>query len=306
MSESSSEPGSAEAGNRSGNARTAEGTRVEHRPAVWRRLLKNLSARTGLIVLVLVSAACAFGPLLIGHDPTQQSLGQALQSPSGEHLLGTDAYGRDVLARLLYGGRYSILLGVISVAVGICIGLPIGAVSGFFGGRVDLLIQRVTEVFISFPGILLALALVAALGVSLINVAVAVTISSIPVFIRLARSSALTIRELPYIEAAHALGGSRWRSVAVHVIPNSIAPIVVQGSLQVGLTILTAAGLGFLGLGVPPPDPEWGAMLGEARAVVFREPMLSVYPGVAIFVVVIAFNLLGDGMRTVLNPRDNR
>lgn len=279
---------------------------ARRRPSVWRRLMRDPSARIGLVILVLVSAACAFGPFLIGHDPVQQNLGEALQGPSSDHLLGTDAYGRDVLARLLHGGRYSIVLGIVSVIVGVVIGLPIGAVSGFFGGRADSVIQRITEVVISFPGILLALALVAALGVSLVNVAVAVTISSIPVFIRLARASAMTIRELPYIEAARALGASRWRSVAVHVIPNSIAPIVVQGTLQVGLTILTAAGLGFLGLGVPPPDPEWGSMLGEARTVIFRTPSLSMYPGIAIFVVVIAFNLLGDGLRTVLNPRDHR
>jgi peptide/nickel transport system permease protein len=158
----------------------------------------------------------------------------------------------------------------------------------------------------SFPGILLALALVAALGVQLVNIVIAVTVSSIPVFIRLARASALTIRELPYIEAARSLGSSRWRSVLVHVVPNSVAPIVVQASLQVGLTILTAAGLGFLGLGVPPPNPEWGSMLGQAQSVIFRDPRLATYPGIAIFLVVIAFNLLGDWLRSVLNPRDLR
>jgi peptide/nickel transport system permease protein len=276
------------------------------RASVARRLWRDASARTGAIILVILVLVCVFGPFFVGYDPIKQNLAEALQGPSAAHLLGTDGFGRDVLTRLMYGGRYSISLGVVSVVLGIAIGLPIGALSGFFGGKVDAVIQRLTEVIISFPGILLALALVAALGVGLINVVVAVTVSSIPVFIRLARASALTIRELQYIEAARSLGGSRLRSVFVHVIPNSIAPIVVQGSLQVGLTILTAAGLGFLGLGVPPPDPEWGTMLGEARAYIFRTPLLSVFPGLAIFIVVVAFNLLGDGLRSVLNPRDER
>jgi ABC-type dipeptide/oligopeptide/nickel transport system permease subunit len=204
----------------------------------------------------------------------------------------------------MYGGRASITLGLVAVFLGVAIGFPLGSLSGFYGGRSDSVLQRVTEVVISFPGILLALGLVAVLGVGIGSVIIAVTVSSIPVFIRLSRASALTIRELPYIEAATALGMPRRQSVYVHVMPNSIAPIIVQGSLQVGLTILTLAGLGFLGLGVPPPDPEWGAMLGEARGYIFRSPWLSIWPGLAIFLVVIAFNLLGDGLRTVLNPRD--
>lgn len=285
---------------------SAPAVAVPARSNVLRRLLRDPSAVTGTVIILLLVLVCAFGPLLVGQDPIKQNLADALQGPSPQHWLGTDGYGRDVLSRLMYGGRYSISLGVVSVLLGILIGMPIGAISGFYGGRVDSLVQRVTEVIISFPGILLALALVAALGVGLVNVVVAVTISSIPVFIRLARASALTIRELPYVEAAKSLGSSRMRSVFVHVIPNSIAPIVVQGSLQVGLTILTAAGLGFLGLGVPSPDPEWGTMLGEARNFIFRTPLLSVYPGLAIFIVVVAFNLLGDGLRTVLNPRDAR
>ncbi len=276
------------------------------RASVMRRLLRDPSAVIGASIIILLVLVCAIGPLLYGQDPIKQNLSEALQGPSPEHWLGTDGYGRDVFSRLMYGGRYSISLGVVAVLLGIVIGMPIGAISGFYGGKVDSLVQRVTEVIISFPGILLALALVAALGVGLINVVVAVTISSIPVFIRLARASALTIRELPFVEASKALGSSRMRAVFVHVMPNSIAPIVVQGSLQVGLTILTAAGLGFLGLGVPPPDPEWGTMLGEARNFIFRTPLLSVYPGLAIFIVVVAFNLLGDGLRSVLNPRDHR
>lgn len=276
------------------------------RPSALRRLLRDPSASIGLILLVVIIAACFIGPLFIRDSPTAQNLGAALEPPSPDHLLGTDAFGRDELVRLLYGGRYSISLGVVSVVLGIAVGVPIGAVSGFFGSRVDAVVQRLNEILMSFPGILLALALVAVLGVGLVNVIIAVTVSSIPVFVRLARASALTIRELPFIEAAKSIGVTRWRSVGVHVIPNSIAPIVVQGSLQVGLTILTASSLGFLGLGVPPPTPEWGQMLGDARNVIFRDPSLAVYPGIAIFAVIIAFNLLGDGLRTVLNPRESQ
>jgi ABC-type dipeptide/oligopeptide/nickel transport system permease subunit len=271
-----------------------------------RRVLAQTNARIGLILLGVMVLACLFGPIFYHQSPVNQNLAVALEGPSAQHLLGTDEYGRDELARLLYGGRYSITLGVVAVIIGIAIGMPIGAASGYFGGQVDVVLQRITEVFMSFPGILLALALVAALGVNLQNILVAVTVSSLPVFIRLARASALTIRELPYIEAARSLGSSRWRNVFVHVMPNSIAPIAVQASLQVGLTILTAAGLGFLGLGVPPPDPEWGEMLGDAQTVIFRDPWLAIFPGIAIFLVVIGFNLLGDGLRSVLDPRELR
>jgi peptide/nickel transport system permease protein len=194
-------------------------------------------------------------------------------------------------------------LGLIAVAIGVTVGLPIGAAAGFYGGRADLIIQGVTDVMLSFPNMLLALLLVAGLGVGLRNVTIAVAISSIPSFIRLSRSSALSIRELPYVEAARALGQERFAIVLRHVIPNSLAPIIVNASLQVGTAILVAAGLGFLGLGVQPPTPEWGSMLGEARNYIFREPMLSALPGVTIFLVVVGFNLLGDGLRDILDPR---
>src|SRR5262245_29729806 len=252
------------------------------RPSLARRILREPTAWSGLAVLLLLVLACVFGPMLFHYDPNHQSLSEALQGPSAKHWLGTDSFGRDELVRLLYGGRYSMLLGVIAVLIGVCIGLPIGSLSGYFGGWPDTVIQGITEVVLSFPGILLALALVATLGVSTNNLVIAIAVSSIPIFVRLARSSALTIRTLPFVEAARALGKPSWRIVAGHVIPNSLGPIIVQASLQVGLAVLTAAGLGFLGLGVPPPTPEWGAMLGESRNAIFRAPLLSTYPGVAI------------------------
>jgi len=274
--------------------------------SIARDLLRSPSAVAGLVILLALGLACALGPVILGTDPIAQNLSEALQPPSVSHPLGTDGLGRDELVRLLYGGRYSILLGIAAAAIGIGIGLPIGALSGFYGGKVDLVVQGVNDVLLSFPGILLALSLVAGLGVGLQNVTIAVAISSIPAFVRLARASALSIRELEYTRAAIAIGQTKPRIVLRHVIPNSLAPVIVQASLQVGNAILVAAGLGFLGLGVQPPTPEWGSMLGDSRNYIFRFPALSTFPGLAIFVVVIGFNLLGDGLRDVLDPRLRR
>jgi ABC-type dipeptide/oligopeptide/nickel transport system permease subunit len=271
--------------------------------SLWRELLRTPSAVAGLFILSILGLACLIGPLISGQDPITQNLAETLLPASVAHPLGTDGLGRDELVRLLYGGRYSMLLGLAAAAIGIGIGLPLGSLSGFYGGRVDLVVQALNDVLLSFPGILLALALVAGLGVGLQNVTIAVAISSIPAFVRLARASALSIRELEYTRAAIAIGQTRARIVLRHVIPNSIAPIIVQASLQVGSAVLVAAGLGFLGLGVQPPTPEWGSMLGDSRNYIFRSPALSTFPGLAIFVVVIGFNLLGDGLRDVLDPR---
>jgi len=270
---------------------------------LWARLGRHPSAITGLAVLAAYALASLLGPMVLPYDPTHQQLSTTLLPPSSRHWLGTDQLGRDELTRLLYGARYSLLLGFGAVGIGLAIGLPLGAVSGFFGGWVDLLLQRVTDILLSFPGFLLALALVAGLGVGLRNVVISVGISSIPAFIRLTRASALTIRALPYVEAARALGRPGWGIVLRHVIPNSSAPVIVQATVQLGAAILVAAGLGFLGLGVQSPTPEWGAMLGEARNYIFTDANLATFPGLAIFLAVLAFNLLGDGLRDALDPR---
>jgi len=203
----------------------------------------------------------------------------------------------------MFGARYTLALGFAAVAIGLAIGVPVGAVSGYFGGWIDLLSQRVTDVVLAFPNILLALALVAVLGVGLTNVIIAVAITSIPIFIRLTRASALSIRELPYVEAARALGVPSAAILVRHVIPNSLAPVIVQASLQLGAAILLAAALGFLGLGVQAPTPEWGSMLGLSRNYIFSDPNLATFPGLAIFGAVLAFNLVGDGLRDALDPR---
>jgi ABC-type dipeptide/oligopeptide/nickel transport system permease subunit len=236
-------------------------------------------------------------------DPTRQQLSQALRPISVQYPLGTDHLGRDMLARLLYGGRLSLLIGGLAVGIGLMVGVPLGALSGFQGGVTDLLIQRLADVLLSFPGFLLALSLVSMLGVGLQNVIIAVGISAIPAFIRLVRGSVLSIREHVFVEAARALGQRPGIILVRHVLPNAMAPIIVQATLNLGSAILVAAGLGFLGLGVQPPTAEWGTMLGEGRQYIFRAPLLTLFPGLAIFLAVLGFNLLGDGLRDALDPR---
>ena len=270
---------------------------------VWVRLRTHPSAMVGVSILALYVVATLLGPLVLRWDPIHQTLSDAFLAASSGHPLGTDDLGRDELVRLMFGARYTLSLGFAAVAIGLAIGVPVGAVSGYFGGWIDLLSQRVTDVVLAFPNILLALALVAVLGVGLTNVIIAVAITSIPIFIRLTRASALSIRELPYVEAARALGVPSAAILLRHVIPNSLAPVIVQASLQLGAAILLAAALGFLGLGVQAPTPEWGSMLGFSRNYIFSDPNLATFPGLAIVGAVLAFNLLGDGLRDALDPR---
>jgi ABC-type dipeptide/oligopeptide/nickel transport system permease subunit len=258
---------------------------------------------TGLLLLAVMLLLVLTAPLWQTHDPERQQLSRVLRPMSLENLLGTDHLGRDMLARLLYGGRLSLLIGFLAVGIGLFIGVPLGAISGFQGGRTDLVIQRFADILLSFPGFLLALSLVSLLGVGLQNVIISVGISAIPSFIRLVRSSVLSIREQVFVEAARALGQRAWRIILRHVLPNAMAPIIVQATLNLGSSILVAAGLGFLGLGIQPPTPEWGTMLGEGRQYIFRAPALTLFPGLAIFVAVLGFNLLGDGLRDALDPR---
>ena len=258
---------------------------------------------TGFLVLGTMLGLVLTASVWTRHDPTRQQLSQVLQPMSAQHLLGTDHLGRDMGARLLYGGRLSLLIGGVAVGIGLVIGVPLGAISGFQGGLTDLLIQRLADVLLSFPGFLLALSLVSMLGVGLQNVIIAVGISAIPSFIRLVRGSVLSLREQVFVEAARALGQRPGIILWRHVLPNAMAPIIVQATLNLGSSILVAAGLGFLGLGVQSPTAEWGTMLGEGRQYIFRAPLLTMFPGLAIFLAVLAFNLLGDGLRDALDPR---
>ncbi len=283
---------------------TAERSGARHRPrwpyglGSWRRFRRHRAATAGLLFGLALAA-----PALTPQDPEGQDLGQALAPVSRLHPLGTDHLGRDLLARLLYGGRLSLLVGFLAVGLGLAVGVPLGAISGFRGGVTDLIIQRFADVLLSFPGFLLALSLVSVLGVGLQNVVIAVGVGAIPSFIRLVRGSVLSIRQQAYVEAAAAIGQRQRTIIFCHVLPNAIAPVIVQATLNLGSAILVAAGLGFLGLGVQPPTPEWGTMLGEGRQYIFRTPALTTYPGLAIFLAVLGFNLFGDGLRDALDPR---
>ena len=272
--------------------------------AAWRRLVAHRSAMIGLIVLAVYTVAALGGPLVFPFTPGQNHLESVLLGPGqGGHVLGTDNFGRDELLLLVYGSRYTLSLGLMAVALGLLIGVPVGAISGYFGGWIDIVIQRATDILLAFPSIVLALGLVAGLGVGLRNVVIAVGVSSVPSFVRLVRADSLRLRELPFIDAARGLGMPAWLILLRHVIPNAIAPVIVQATLQMGFAILLAASLGFFGLGVQPPTPEWGELLGEARNYIFSDPNLATFPGLAIFAAVLAFNLVGDGLRDALDPR---
>jgi peptide/nickel transport system permease protein len=270
--------------------------------AFSRRFRHNRGAVVGLTILVVFFAIALVAPLATTYRPEENHLDQKLLEPSTVHLLGTDHLGRDILARLAHGARFSLLIGFAAVAVGLSIGVPLGAISGFYGGWLDLIIQRVIDVLLSFPGFLLALSLVAVLGVGIENVVIAVGLGVVPAFVRLVRASTLSIRSREYVEAARASGAGSALIIWRHVLPNALPPIVIQATLGLGSTLLTAAGLGFLGLGVQQPTPEWGSMLGEGRSYIFSNPNLATFPGLAIFLTVLAFNLAGDGLRDALDP----
>jgi peptide/nickel transport system permease protein len=269
----------------------------------WVKFSTNRAAFIGLVVLLTLAVLAVLTPFLSLDDPLKANLARALEPPSPRNILGTDELGRDILSRLLHGIPVSLGIALLSVALGASVGVPLGLVSGYFSGRVDSIIQRITDIMLAFPPILLALALVAAIGVGIQNVIIAVGISTIPVYVKLTRGQVLALREEEFIKAAVLLGLSSWRIMWKYIMPNVVPVIIVQSTYYLGFTILTASGLGFLGLGVQPPTPEWGAMLGSGRTYIFSSPHVSVFPGLMIFLSVIAFNLLGDGLRDALDPR---
>ena len=269
----------------------------------WAKLRRNRAALVGGILLLIYVLTALLAPVLFPGNPSAPNLMKSLERPSLEHPLGTDELGRSILGRIIYGSRVSLLIAVGVISVGLIIGLPLGLVSGYYGGKVDFGIQRVTDTMLSFPGFLLALALVAVLGVGLKNTVISIGISMVPTYIRLVRGCVLSVKEEVYVEAARAVGT---RDIAIlfrHILPNVMVPITVQTSLGMGTAILFAAGLGFLGIGIQPPTPEWGTMLGSGRVYLFNAPHVATIPGIAIFLAVLSFNLLGDGLRDALDPR---
>lgn len=269
-----------------------------------RRFRRNTGAMIGLGIVVVLLLVAIFGPLLVG-SPIEQALADRLKPPSAAHWLGTDQLGRDVLARVVNGARISLRLGVFVVLLSLALGILVGLTAGLAGGFWDEALMRVTDIFLAFPSLILAMAISAALGPSLTNVMIAVAVVSWPAYARLLRAQVLALREREFVEAARAVGAGTARIAWRHVLPNTLAPLLVQASFDVGGAILTAAGLGFIGFGAQPPTPEWGAMVSETRNFTLQAPWASSAPALAILLTVLAFNLLGDGIRDVFDPRSS-
>ncbi|MBQ3446608.1 MAG: ABC transporter permease [Synergistaceae bacterium] len=270
------------------------------------RLSRSPLAMFGLAIIAVLVFCAMFAEIISPYSPIKQDLMHMFETPSAAHWLGTDEFGRDILSRLIYGARVSLQVGFIAVGIALVTGGMLGAVSGYYSGRLDNTIMRVMDVLLSIPQTLLAIAIVAALGPSLMNLMIAVGISAVPTYARIVRGSVLSIRSMEFIEAARAAGSSDLRIILKHIIPNSMAPIIVQSTLGVASAILNAAGLSFIGLGIQPPNPEWGAMLSGGRQYIRDYPHMTLYPGLAIMLTILALNFLGDGLRDALDPKLKR
>jgi peptide/nickel transport system permease protein len=277
----------------------------EERP--WRRALRRLARRRGallgLAIVLLFVAAAILAPLVAPYDPLATSWSMVRKPPTLFHPFGTDEIGRDVLSRVIFGARASLLAGVVSVSISIALGVPIGLLAGYMGGIVDALLMRITDALLACPFLILAIALAAFLGPNLLNAMVAIGISAMPAFIRLTRAQTMSTKTEDYVEAARAVGNPAWRIVLRHILPNILAPLMVQATLAIAAAIIAEASLSFLGLGQQPPEPSWGSMLNTAKQFLPQAPWMAWWPGLAIFVVVLSFNLFGDGLRDALDPR---
>jgi peptide/nickel transport system permease protein len=272
-------------------------------PAFWRRFKSNRGAVIGAAVLIVYVAVAVIAPWIAPYDPEQGSLAERIQPPSFQHWLGTDELGRDVLSRVLYGARIALYIQVVSIFLALAAGVPLGALSGFYGGIVDRLIMGLMDILMAFPSIFLALIVIAIIGPGVTNVIFAAAVYSVPQFALITRASFLSIREMEFVEAARAAGEKDWALIALYLLPNSFAPLIVQTTLRFATILLTVAGLSYLGLGVQPPTPDWGAMLSMGRIYILSAPHVATFPGLAIMFAVLGFNLLGDGLRDALDPR---
>ncbi|QAU48266.1 ABC transporter permease [Bradyrhizobium guangzhouense] len=268
-----------------------------------RRLFKRKAAVAGLAVLTAFILLALLAPLIVPYDPIATSWSLVRKAPTGAHWFGTDELGRDILSRVIYGARASLLAGLISVAIALGIGVPLGLLAGYRGGFVDALISRITDAMLACPFLILAIALAAFLGPSLGNAMIAIGISATPVFIRLTRGQVLSVKAEDYVEAARALGNPPWRIAVSHILPNILPALLVQATLSIAAAIIAEAALSFLGLGQQPPSPSWGSMLNAAQRFLTQAPWMAIWPGLAIFLVVLSLNLLGDGLRDALDPR---
>ena len=286
---------------------TADAVVVEKRSSPGHRALKRLARRRGAMValgvVVFFIAIAALAGILSPYDPIATSWTAVRKAPSAAHWFGTDEIGRDVLARVIFGTRASLLAGVVSVSIALAFGVPIGLAAGYLGGWIDALISRMTDAMLACPFLILAIALAAFLGPSLSNAMIAIGISATPIFIRLTRAQVLQVKVEDYVEAARAVGNSHLRIALRHVLPNVVPPLIVQTTLAVAAAIIAEAALSFLGLGQQPPAPSWGSMLNTAKNYIDNAPWMAIWPGVSIFLLVLSFNLLGDGLRDAFDPR---
>jgi peptide/nickel transport system permease protein len=285
------------------SARAASGPRAGRAYRELRRFLRHKGAVAGTALLLAMTLASGLAPWLAPYDPVAQDQRASLRVPGAAHLLGTDVFGRDILSRVLWGGRQSLRVGLLAVAVGAGVGALLGIAAGYYQGWTGAVVLRLTDLLLALPGILLALTIVAATGPSLENLIVAVGVSSVPAFVRVMNGAVLDVKTRTFVEASRASGAADLRVICRHVLPNVLAPIIVLGTIGLGNALLVAATLSFLGLGAQPPTPEWGAMLSQGREFIFGYWWIATFPGVAILLAVIGTNLLGEGMRDLLDPR---
>jgi len=268
-----------------------------------RRLLRRKGAVFGLAVIALLVAVAVLAPLIAPYEPDQQTWSAVRKAPSALHWFGTDDVGRDVFTRVIYGARASLLAGVVAVAFALLIGVPIGLIAGYFGGFLDALLSRINDAMLACPFLILAIALAAFLGPSLRNAMIAIAVTTAPIFMRLTRGQTMAVKVEDYIEAARAVGNPNWRIALRHILPNILPALLVQATLSIATAIIAEATLSFLGLGQQPPAPSWGSMLNAAQRFLVNAPWMAIWPGLAIFMAVISFNLVGDGLRDALDPR---
>lgn len=281
----------------------SEAAAPPRRNRAWAKFRRNRSAMLGMVIIVFFVAVALFAPWIAGQDPLKVSFTTIRKAPSALHWFGTDELGRDLFSRMIYGARASLLAGTVSVIIALAVGVPLGLLSGYFGGWLDGIISRITEALFSIPFLILAIALAAFLGPSLTNAMIAIGVSASPLFIRLARGQVLSVRNEDYVQSTRSLGASDRRIILRHVLPNIMPALIVQATIQIAVAIIAEASLSFLGLGLQPPDPSWGSMLNTGKNFMTQAPWMSILPGCAIFLTVFGFNLLGDGLRDALDPR---
>ena len=275
---------------------------------IWRRMRRNRLAMIGLAIVVVLILIAIFADQIVDYDTVviKQNISIRLQGPSAEHWFGTDELGRDIFARLVHGARISLLVGVVAVCIALATGGTLGAIAGYFGGVVDNVIMRIMDIFLSIPILLLAIMIVAALGSSIVNLMIAIGLASMPTFARVVRASVLSVKDQEFVEAARAIGSKNSHIIFRHIMPNCLSPIIVQSTLRVATAILSTASMSFIGLGIQPPSPEWGAMLASGRGYIRDAPHVVVIPGLLIMITILALNLLGDGLRDALDPKLKR